>query len=122
MPKNVAVIIILILTLALLFVGWQYLSTRSQLVEAQSALESINIKWVGINAFARMFVDEVLKAEGEISFDTRLKLETAVRELGNENILIAWQEFIQSQTEWAAQTAVKKLLGVIIEEARKAHE
>ena len=121
MPKNVTVIIILILTLALLFVGWQYLSTRSQLIEAREGLKYLD-EYLDLNNFAGMFVKEVLMAEGEISFDTRLKLETAVRELGNENILIAWQKFIESQTEWEAQNATKELLNAFIEEMRKVYE
>jgi len=58
--------------------------------------------------FEQNFVDKVLKAEGEIDFETRLNLESEVRALDDEEILLAWQAFTSSETEKQAQTAVKK--------------
>lgn len=65
-------------------------------------------------AFATLFIDRVLKAEGEIDFETRLKLESSVRDLNNDEILVAWQQFTDSQSEQQAQQAVKRLLSVLV--------
>ena len=68
--------------------------------------------------FTKLFIGEVLKADSEVSFDTRLKLETAVRNLGDEEILNQWQKFVDSKTEAGAQTEVKNLLEMLINKIR----
>ena len=57
----------------------------------------------------------MLKAEKEIDFETRLKLENAVRNIGDDEILIQWQKFIESKTEAEAQTGVKNLLDLLVD-------
>lgn len=49
-----------------------------------------------------------------MSFDTRLKLEAAVRSLDDEEILSQWQKFTESKTEAEAQTEVKNLLEMLV--------
>lgn len=64
-------------------------------------------------SFLQMFVKQVLKNDKGVDFETRLKLETAVRDLKDEQILAAWQKFTNSQTEAEAQKNVKDLLEVV---------
>ena len=64
--------------------------------------------------FLKLFVSEVLKAKGEIDFETRLCLENAVRNIGDEEILTQWQKFTDSQNENEAQQNVKDLLELSI--------
>jgi len=64
--------------------------------------------------FTRMFIDKVLRAEGEVPFEDRLLLENAVRDIGNQEILTQWQEFTDVETEAQAQAEVKDLLEVLI--------
>lgn len=66
-------------------------------------------------AFTRLFIEKVLKAEGEVDFETRLQLETAVRALGDADILAQWQKFTGSTAEQEAQREVKNLLSLLIE-------
>ena len=67
-----------------------------------------------VTAFTKLFIDRVLKAKGEIDFETRLSLEGAVRGLKDAEILDAWKTFTDSKTESQAQNAVKNLLGLLV--------
>ena len=62
----------------------------------------------------RMFVSKVLKADAEVSFDDRLKLENLVRDLDNKVIFDQWQRFINTKTSPEAQIEVKNLLELLI--------
>lgn len=64
--------------------------------------------------FTRMFIDKVLKADGEVDFDTRLGLENAVREIKDDEILAQWDKFVKSKTEMEAQNEVKDLLDLLV--------
>ena len=68
--------------------------------------------------FAKLFVQKVLKAEGEIDFETRLELENAVRGIGDSDILAQWQRFVESKTEQEAQAEVKNLLELLVNKIR----
>lgn len=61
-----------------------------------------------------MFINDVLKSEGEVNFETRLKLENAVRNLQDEEILAQWQKFTNTQKEADAQTEVKVFLEMLV--------
>jgi hypothetical protein len=67
-----------------------------------------------ILAFTKEFIDKVLKAESEVDFETRLKLENNVRNLNDQDILGQWQRFTESRTESEAQKNVKDFLQLLI--------
>lgn len=106
----------LILALVLLagnvYFGMQYSAIQKELRQTQIALETqkTNEK---ILAFTKLFIEKVLKAETEVDFETRLKLENAVRNLNNEEILAQWNNFVNSKTETEAQKEVKNLLEML---------
>ena len=89
-------------------------SLSKALSEAETNAASVHKNEKVIN-FTRVFIEKVLKAEGEVDFETRLQLETAVRALDDEAILQAWQKFTESETEAEAQAEVKNLLTVLVE-------
>jgi len=95
-----------------------FYSLRYKQIESQLNLFISNTQTAYVNQevlkFTELFVNEVLRAEGEISFDTRLELEGAVRSLEDEEILNAWVDFTNSQTEAQAQEAVKDLLALLV--------
>lgn len=66
-------------------------------------------------AFRNMFTEEVLLADKEIDFDTRLALETSVRDLNNSEIFNQWQEFTKASTKEIASIQAKKLLRLLVE-------
>ena len=105
--KKIILIIISALLLSNIFFGFEYFSAQKKLLQTQNSLEVQDINEKVLD-FAKLFVEKVLKTETEVDFETRLKLENAVRNLDDEKILIQWQKFIESKTEDEAQAAEKK--------------
>ncbi|MDP2909870.1 MAG: hypothetical protein Q8N69_02240 [bacterium] len=103
------IIIILFLLIGDIFFFYKYSSLQTQAGENEKTAQSqkVNNKVV---EFSKLFIEKVLKAEGEVDFETRLKLENAVCDLKDEEILAKWQSFIGSETEEEAQQEVKNLL------------
>lgn len=69
--------------------------------------------------FRNMFTQNVLLSEKEIDFDTRLSMETAVRNLNDQEIFLQWQKFTNSQTKEDATAQAKKMLSLLIERTSK---
>ena len=115
-PKT-TLIIMLILLAGNVFLGVKYFSVVKELRQTQTALQTqtTNEK---VLEFSKLFIKEVLKAETEVNFDTRLKLENAVKNLGDEEILAQWQKFTESKTEAEAQKEVKNLLEMLMNKIR----
>ena len=111
--SKILIIIIFILLVGNIFLGVKYFSLVKEPRQTQTALQTqtINEK---VLEFSKLFIKEVLKAETEVNFDTRLKLETAVMNLGDEEILNQWQKFVDSKTESRAQEEVKNLLEMLV--------
>jgi hypothetical protein len=65
-------------------------------------------------AFRNMFTEKILLSDGEIDFDTRLTLESAVRELNDAEIFSQWQAFTKSETKEEATLLAKNLLKLLI--------
>jgi hypothetical protein len=85
----------------------------SSLPEKNAVIFS-NTKNEKIINFLKLFITKVLKAEGEVDFETRLKLENAVREIQDKEILDQWIKFTESKTEDEAQKNVKDLLEILV--------
>ena len=65
--------------------------------------------------FLQLFMEKVLKTDKEVSFEDRLKLENAVRDINDPVVLQKWEVFIGATTEAQIQAAVKDLLQVLID-------
>ena len=112
--KRVFVIaIVLVLSAASFLWAIKYSSLKTELKKTQEAVKSQQINEKTLN-FTSLFIDKVLKAKEEIDFETRLKLENAVRDLKDEEILTQWNKFIESGTEEEAQKEVKNLLEMLV--------
>jgi len=106
-------IILVILLIGNFFFATRYSAIKKEMQEIKKPLEIQEINEKVLN-FIKFFIEKVLRAEGEVDFETRLKLETAVRELNDEEILNQWQKFVDSKTENEAQQEVKNLLELLI--------
>ncbi len=111
--KTILIIVILLLMGGNVYHGFKYLNAQKELRQTQTALEIqvINDK---VLEFSKLFIEKVLKAETEVDFETRLKLENAVRNLGDEEILARWTNFVDSKSESEAQKNVKDLLELLV--------
>ncbi len=111
--KTILIIVILLLVGGNVYFGFKYFANQKELQQVQAALgtQKINDK---VLEFTKLFIEKVLKAETEVDFETRLKLENAVRNLGDEEVLGEWQKFVESKTETEAQDNVKNLLEILV--------
>ncbi len=115
--SKISTVVIIILILSTGFLGWQYVEIKKASDKATSQAQESNLN-IKVLDFTAMFIENVLKAETEISFETRLALETEVRSLNDAEILSQWQKFTNSSTEEEAQDNVKKLLALLIEKVK----
>ena len=111
--KTILIIIILLLIASNALFGFKYLNTQKELGQTQALLETQKTNEKVLN-FTKLFIGQVLKAENEVDFETRLKLENAVRNLDDEEIVNQWDKFVESESEDEAQEEVKNLLEMLI--------
>lgn len=69
--------------------------------------------------FRNMFTEKVLLSDKEVDFETRLSLETAVRDLNDQEIFAQWQAFVNSQTQADATLQAKVLLNLLIQKTEQ---
>jgi len=111
--KIILTFVILLLIAGNVFLGYHYFIGQKQFKQIQASLETqkFNDK---ILDFSKLFIQKVLKAQNEVDFETRLKLENTVRDLGDDEILNQWEKFTGSKTETEAQDNVKLLLELLV--------
>lgn len=107
--KIVIIVVLLILLAGNIALGVKVYFDLVEIEQARKAVEGQQLN-TGIISFSQLFIEKVLKAENEVSFEDRLKLENAVRDLNNTEILTQWEKFTASKTEDEAQEEVKNLL------------
>lgn len=71
-----------------------------------------------VQDFHEFFIQSVLLTEGEIDFETRLQLEGAVRNLNDQEILTAWNSFVNAPNDTEAQRELKELLLLLVRKGR----
>ncbi len=111
--KIILITIIILLVASNVLFGYKYFITRKQFQQSQASLETQKLNERVLD-FAKLFIEKVLKAKTEVDFETRLKLENAVRDLNDEEILTQWQKFVDSKTESEAQDQVKNLMEMLV--------
>ena len=65
-----------------------------------------------------MFVHDILMANKDIDFDTRLSLETAVRALNDQDIFNQWTRFTKVTEKEDASYEAKVLLDLLIKKIK----
>jgi len=65
-------------------------------------------------SFTKLFLDKVLSGQPEVSFEDRLLLENAVRDLNDKEIFNQWQIFVKSGTGEEGQTNLSWLLKLLM--------
>lgn len=113
MNKKVVTILIIVLALGLGFFGWQYVLLRGQLQTAEQSIASqqINKK---VLVFSQLFVTNVLQGSKEVSFDDRLQLENAMRDIKDPELFAAWQKFTGAKDQAEIQQQFSNLFQLLL--------
>jgi hypothetical protein len=120
--QKLIIILIIILIVVNIFLIYRYLLLTQEIekmkitsgLPEKSTITFPSTKNERIIYFLKLFIAKVLKAEKEVDFETRLKLENAVREIQDKEILDQWIKFTESKTETEAQKNVKDLLEILV--------
>ncbi len=107
--KAISIFFGILFCISLAFNGW--LAYQLSLIIHAYEAQAMNTKTLD---FTRMFVEDVLMANKEIDFDTRLSLEASVRGLNDQQIFDQWQKFTKATTKEEASAEVKILLDLLI--------
>lgn len=116
--QRIAAAAIVIAALAIAAIYYRSASVATEELAAaqkQAAQGQVNRQAV---EFTRLFIEKVLNADAEVSFDDRLKLETMVRDLKDNEVLAEWQQFLASKDEQEAQRGVRRLLMLLVSRIR----
>jgi hypothetical protein len=111
--KGIYSIIIVILLVGNIIFAQFYFSNRQQSTKTDQLMVEMK-KEKKVLAFLQLFVEKVLQAEEEVSFNDRLLLENAVRGLEDDQIMVKWQAFVDSKTPQQSQDNLKDLLEVLV--------
>jgi DNA topoisomerase VI subunit A len=112
--KAILILFAVLFCLSLAFNGW--LIYQVSLIAHAYEAQQTNTRTLD---FTKMFVEDVLMADKEIDFDTRLTLETAVRGLNDQQIFDQWQKFTKSTTKEDASNQAKILLDSLVKKIAK---
>ena len=111
--EKVLIALVAVFVLASAYLLTQYVLAKTQLREVNKIVKAqqINDKIV---FFTQLFIDKVLSGQTEVSFEDRLQLEKAVRELNDQEIFDQWQKFVKGGTEQEGQQNLTKLLKLLV--------
>ena len=112
--KNVILtIIILMLVFGNIFFAVKYFLQiiETEKLQKETTRQKTNVKVIN---FLSLFIQKVLRTDKEVSFENRLKLENAIRDINDPEILSKWEKFTGATDESEIQNGVKDLLEVLV--------
>jgi hypothetical protein len=112
--ESIPFLAILILSAIVIVLGVQCYIEGQSLKIADNTIKTFQYDQKVLN-FTKLFVTKVLKADGQVSFDDRLALENAVRNINDKTIFDQWEKFINAKTALDAQIEVKNLLETLVD-------
>ena len=109
MKRITAIIIISVLLIGNALFGANYYLSKIEFEEFSAIRQSNK----GVATVEKLFVGKILGATKEVSAEDRLKIEKAVEETGDAQIIEAWGKILNSATEQDAQNAAINFLKVL---------
>jgi len=113
MQKRLKVLIIILgicLIGSNLFFTYRYFSVTKEL-ELTTEKQKINIS---VLYFTQLFMAKVLRGGEVVSFDDRLQLENAVRDLSDKEIFGSWEKFTKAKDQAEVQTDFYDLFDLLL--------
>lgn len=108
-------ILMILLLAGNIFLSIQYIysiKAEKAVVVDTSAAEVIKIK----NAnFLKLFINKVIKENGNVSYDDRVQLENDVRQIHNPELTKQWTIFVENKDPKQAEAAASDLMLILAE-------
>jgi len=103
----------LILSVGIIFLSSQLFIYKAESLNAEKKIQAqqTNEK---ILIFTKMFVDKIFRRNPEASFEDRLELENAIRDLNNQEIFDQWRKFTSSVGDDDAQAQAVNLFNLLL--------
>ncbi|MCX6721087.1 MAG: hypothetical protein NT026_00565 [Candidatus Staskawiczbacteria bacterium] len=111
--KVLLLIFILILLAGNVYLGIQCFLYKSELDQVQKSIVAQQINQKDLS-FAKLLTEKVLLGESSVSFDDRLKLENAVRDINDPEIFAQWQKFTSSKSGAETQQTIGALFEMLL--------
>ncbi len=113
MPSRKYLILIIVLIASNILFGYLYVSSKVAIRNLNTQIESqkTNAKIV---LFTQLFMDKVLGGNKQVSFDDRLALENAVRDLNDKDIFDSWQSFTKAKDSNEVQNDFYSLFQLLL--------
>jgi hypothetical protein len=111
--KKIFKLVFAVFLILFAFGAYKYvvLAREIRILKNEQKANAVNTK---ILDFTRTFIEQVIVQNTPVDFEGRLKLENMVRDINDPAILDLWKDFVDSETEEAAQkNVVNLLLGLI---------
>ena len=115
--KLFSLFILIIIVAGILMLGVKYAAMAVELKKYQAKVAAYQMNDKVLN-FTKLFIVKVINSKREVSFDDRVQLETAVRDINNPEIMAVWQKFVDSKNEAEVQDGVRNLLEILVNNIR----
>ncbi len=106
---RVVALVLFLLAAGNAYFGTQYVLLAQENKQLHQEVEAKQGKEQAV-VFLNLFIEKVLKTDKEVSFEDRLKLENAIRDINDPELLAKWEKFTSGTTEEQIQQGVKDLL------------
>lgn len=111
--RLVANILMVVLVCLNIFFSVQYTSNiKKEGIQAEAELAKTEER-LQTSRFMKFFIDKVLGTNGTISFEDRVKLESDIRAMGDQNLVKQWEAFVASTDSETAQESAVKLMSAL---------
>ncbi len=110
---KVLVILVIVLFLSNIFFVWMLVSSKMSVRDLQTKVSSQKVNGDILN-FTQLFVNKVLNGSKDVSFDDRLQLENAVRNLNDKQIFESWQIFTKATSSVEVQKDFYSLFQLLL--------
>ncbi len=112
--RLVANVLMLLLVCLNIFFSIQYTENIGK-DEAKNQAEILKTEdRLKTSRFMKLFIDKVLSTNGTISFEDRVKLESDIRALGDDTLVVQWEAFVASKDSETAQKNAVLLMSKLI--------
>jgi len=111
--RTIVISVIVALISAIIVILGQYYISCSELEATKNLLITYqhNEK---VSNFTKLFVGKVIMSTEAVSFEDRIRLENAVRDISDDEISEQWKKFVDSETESSIQEEAKELLNLLV--------